>query len=96
MAWGRRCDFGCESWPDDDHYKTCPSCGKETTRYSNLRPLDRTEALIAEFEAFYEDYDTNSDPKRLVDYSDIDPKLLVPSKPGTPRGLVQSATSRSD
>lgn len=58
MAWGRRCDIGCESWPDDTAYKECPICGMETTRFSNLIPLDEAEAKAAkarvEFEAYYE------------------------------------------
>ena len=58
MAWGRRCDPGCESWPDSDDYKRCPTCGEKTTRYSNLRPLDEGEAhslkAQGEFKVFYE------------------------------------------
>lgn len=58
MAWGRRCDLGCESWPDDVLYKRCPECGEPTTRYSNLRPMPRDEArsilLHKEFDKFYE------------------------------------------
>lgn len=58
MAWGRRCDIGCESWPDDLAYKECPICGQETTRFSNLIPLDKIEAEDAmkriAFEAYYE------------------------------------------
>lgn len=53
MAWGRRCDLGCESWPDDDRYVNCPVCGEPTTRFSNLRPLSPSEANHAEFEAHY-------------------------------------------
>jgi hypothetical protein len=44
MAWGRRCEIGCETWPDESTYTTCPSCGEKTTRYSNLSPLDAAEA----------------------------------------------------
>lgn len=58
MAWGRRCDLGCESWPDDDIFDTCPVCGEETERFSNLRPLSEEEAtslrLHLSFEDFYE------------------------------------------
>lgn len=58
MAWGRRCDLGCESWPDDAEYKVCPICSCEAPRFSNLRPLDKKEAAKAkariEFEVFYE------------------------------------------
>lgn len=60
MAQGRRCDTGCESWPDDDSYKRCPMCGDRTSRYSNLRPLDADEArslkLTLEFESMYAAY----------------------------------------
>lgn len=59
-AWGRRCDFGCESWPDHDDYATCPACGEETTRYSNLKPLDadvaRSLKLELDFESYYEEH----------------------------------------
>lgn len=60
MAWGRRCDVGCESWPDDDAYETCPVCGEPTERFSNLRPISDEEArsmrLTLEFEQYYIDY----------------------------------------
>lgn len=60
MAWGRRCEVGCESWPDEDVYELCPVCGEPTTQYSNLRPLPEDEArtlrLQLEFEAYYVDY----------------------------------------
>ena len=63
MAWGRRCDVGCESWPDDDAYDECPVCGEPTVRFSNLRPLDETEArtlrLQLEFEHYYVEYCEN-------------------------------------
>lgn len=92
MAWGRRCDNGCESWPDDKRYKRCPSCGEPATRFSNLQPLDKLEALYAEFEAYYEDWESDQDPKRLIDLSDIDPG--PPSDPRTGK-IVHLATSRS-
>lgn len=57
MAWGRRCNPGCESWPDSDDYKRCPVCGETTTRFSNLRPLGDDEAASlkahCEFEVMY-------------------------------------------
>jgi transposase InsO family protein len=56
MALGRRCDNGCESWPDDERYERCPICRSKTTRYNNLRPLPQDEADAREFEAFYERY----------------------------------------
>ena len=58
--FGRRCAIGCESWPDEDDYKTCPICGEVTTRYNNLLPLDSEEAASvanhARFEEFYENW----------------------------------------
>lgn len=59
MPWGRRCEIGCESWPDNkEEYEFCPICGQETRRWSNLLPLDEDEAKVAkarlEFEAYYE------------------------------------------
>lgn len=58
MATGRRCDLGCESWPDEPIYKKCPTCGEPTKRFSNLTVLSPEEArsklLHTEFETFYE------------------------------------------
>lgn len=58
MAWGRRCELGCESWPDKAMYSKCPECGEPTTRYSNMSPLPDEEAesilLHKQFEAYYE------------------------------------------
>jgi hypothetical protein len=65
MAFGRRCDMGCESWPDDDKYETCPICGQEAERFSNLDPLTETEAAHALFEHFYAKWDEDHDPARL-------------------------------
>lgn len=53
MAWGRRCDNGCESWPNDDRFLECPICREETTPYSNLKPLDEEEARQRYFEGWY-------------------------------------------
>ena len=57
MAKGRRCDLGCESWPDEPIYSTCPACGEATKQYTNLTPLDPEDAqrflLLAQFEEFY-------------------------------------------
>lgn len=57
MAWARRCDVGCETWPDDSDFKRCPVCGEKTDRFSNGRPLDMDEAQAIkrarEFEHFY-------------------------------------------
>lgn len=65
MAWGRRCDLGCESWPDDDKYAKCPVCGEEATRYSNLKPLDEQEAASAAFDLFYARWDESHAASRL-------------------------------
>lgn len=53
MAWGRRCEIGCESWPDDKAYETCPKCDEPAKRYKNLTPLDESEAKHEAFEVFY-------------------------------------------
>lgn len=65
MAWGRRCDLGCESWPDDDKYKKCPVCGDKTTRYTNLDPISEEDAAHVLFEHFYEKWDAEHDAARL-------------------------------
>lgn len=56
-TWGRRCDLGCESWPDRMEFAKCLRCGEETTRFSNLQPLPLSEALAllahAKFNAYY-------------------------------------------
>lgn len=60
MAWGRRCDLGCESWPDELIYQKCPECGGPTTRFRNLHPMDNDEARSVlrhkTFERYYEDH----------------------------------------
>lgn len=56
MAWGRRCDLGCESWPDEDQYTVCPLCGDPAERFSNLEPLTPSEAKHRRFEAYYEQH----------------------------------------
>jgi hypothetical protein len=57
MAVGRRCELGCESWPNKDLYKRCPECGQPTEVYRNLDPIDDEEAesrlLHAQFVLFY-------------------------------------------
>lgn len=58
MARGRRCDLGCESWPDERQYERCPACGEKTTVFTNLTVLSKEAAQSfvnnAAFEAFYE------------------------------------------
>lgn len=60
MAWGRRCDMGCESWPDEMIYQKCPLCGEATTRFANLQPKDPEDARSVlrhqAFERFYEEH----------------------------------------
>jgi hypothetical protein len=56
MAWGRRCDLGCASWPDELIYGKCLDCGEPTTRYSNLTPMDADEAKSAFSHAQFEEY----------------------------------------
>lgn len=60
MAIGRRCSLGCESWPDEALFTTCPQCGEPTQRMRNLHPLAADEAhnVLAhyEFEKFYVRY----------------------------------------
>lgn len=55
---GRRCDMGCETWPDKQIYAKCPQCGEPTTRYRDVYPLPDDEAetiLVSEqFKAYYE------------------------------------------
>jgi hypothetical protein len=60
VAQGRRCDIGCESWPDDERFKFCPICDEPTTVYNNVDPLDEDEAQSilrhSEFERYYEEH----------------------------------------
>lgn len=55
----RRCDIGCESWPDDPIFTTCTYCGEPTTRVRNINPKisfeeARSIKLHELFERFYE------------------------------------------
>lgn len=55
---GRRCEIGCETWPDSDEFKTCPKCGEPAKRYSGMTPLTLEEARSIkahiDFDAYYE------------------------------------------
>jgi hypothetical protein len=55
---GRRCDMGCETWPDLAIYSKCPKCGEKTTRYKDVYPLSHGEAeailLEEQFKVYYE------------------------------------------
>ena len=59
-TWGRRCELGCESWPDTLEFRKCLRCGGETTRFSNLSPLSMEEAQSAlrhaKFDAYYKEH----------------------------------------
>ena len=65
MALGRRCDLGCETWPDDSKYKVCPECGEQTKRFRGVTPLTEEEALPLRFEAFYKEWDERMPASRL-------------------------------
>lgn len=98
MQWGRRCDIGCESWPDEPIYQKCPICGGQTTRYSNLEPVSQEEGRsairAAAFERFYEHHcrergQTVDGP--LPCSADIDARYPLRKRglgaPGAPRPL---------
>jgi hypothetical protein len=53
---GRRCDLGCESWPDSEEFSVCVRCGGETTRFSNLQPLTLEEARSIKAHVDFNDY----------------------------------------
>lgn len=61
--------MGCHTWPDTHEYTVCPACGESTDRFSNMAPLDPSEASslrkLYAFEAFYEKWDAERDPDRL-------------------------------
>lgn len=55
----RRCAIGCESWPDEDEYKTCFVCGEPTRRLGNVNPTMTAEDAVArlreaQFQAYLE------------------------------------------
>lgn len=54
MAWGRRCDAGCYSWPDSADFHLCPICEKQTERFYNLEPLTESEARHVLFDLYYQ------------------------------------------
>lgn len=55
---GRRCAMGCQSWPDDEAYATCPICEELTRLYRGINPLSEKDAASlankANFERYYE------------------------------------------
>ena len=58
-ALARRCELGCESWPNLSAFETCPACGEATTLYREMEPLGIIEAQRLkndlEFETYYSD-----------------------------------------
>lgn len=55
----RRCDIGCESWPDAAIFNFCSYCGEPTTRVNNINPtisLEEAKSIKLHelFEKFYE------------------------------------------
>lgn len=68
----RRCSLCAINWPDTDDYKMCPECLDEdgTDRCRDVKPLSLDEAwskkMHAEFERFYEIWDQEHDPDRLL------------------------------
>lgn len=53
----RRCEMGCESWPDDKkEYGVCPRCGEKTKRYSNMTPLSEDEARSIKNHILFEEW----------------------------------------
>ncbi len=69
MNVSRRCTYCSADWPDSKLYNKCPECEEETTRIKDIEPMDDDEALYrksqAEFERFYERWDSERDSKRL-------------------------------
>lgn len=65
------------NYPPQDKYKECPKCHETTSPGSNLRPIKKSEAESiasnAMFEEFYEKWDAEHDPERLV--PDFDPEI---------------------
>jgi rRNA maturation endonuclease Nob1 len=53
---GRRCAIGCETWPDDQKYSLCPTCGERTQRFRGVNPLSAEEAASLKSHADFEAY----------------------------------------
>jgi hypothetical protein len=51
---GRRCEMGCETWPDDTLYSICPNCEEPTRRFTRMSPLSAEEALSKKKHADFE------------------------------------------
>lgn len=52
----RRCEMGCESWPDSDLYNFCLSCGEATTRIKQSPTLTDEEARSRTLHALFEEH----------------------------------------
>lgn len=52
----KRCAIGCESWPNDAKFNTCPICG-EATRVIDKEPtVTPQEAQSIQLRCFFEEY----------------------------------------
>lgn len=53
----RRCEIGCESWPDDDIFITCSVCGERTRRVGNISPtIPFEEARSIKLRELFDEY----------------------------------------
>lgn len=99
MAWGRRCDIGCETWPDQPIFAKCPECGEKTGRFRNLEPMDVDEAhSIVRHKAFEHYYERRCAQRGVTvdgplpdDYG----PLSRPGSGGVPESPVPAASGRS-
>lgn len=55
---GRRCAMGCETWPDETEYLSCPICREPTKRYRGVDPMPGKEAKSAKNHGDFEHYYT--------------------------------------
>lgn len=65
------------NWPLDDTFKKCADCGEKTDPCANIDSMSMADAVSLkanlDFERFYEKWDAEHDPERLV------PDLSLPS-----------------
>jgi hypothetical protein len=92
-TWGRRCEIGCESWPDSLDYSVCPRCGGETERMSNLRPLSDLEARRIKTHIDFEEFYENRCRKLKIPVSGKLPSSYERQLPPLDARLVQPSTS---
>lgn len=66
----RRCSMCAVNWPDASEFTYCPECGDDTSRIREIIPIPYEEAksrrLHADFERYYEKWDEEHDPARLL------------------------------